>query len=282
MKKKKIKQTVFALFIISVVLLTGCQKVFDYIHLPGNGDAVSNICQVKTIRSDQAGYVFNYNNRGDLESIITDNLSTGNPNVFFIYDRQHRTSQMLSSFTATVNTPGPIWVWEKYGYNAANQIIKDTTYGFGEITTDGAIRPSFQYVSNAVLQYDASNRVIASKDSVWLHGSFANTDYFSYKYDAQGNLAYTARQYRSMQPWGEALYNDTFRLGSYDNKIHIRRTNKMWMFIDRNYSVNNPFNAVSYNSYGLPLLFDSRQYLQGLITLVPFMSGNVTVEYNCN
>jgi len=182
-----------------------------------------------------------------------------------------------------VITSGVIWTWEKFGYNAANQIMKDTSYVFGEIGPDGVIQPSsFWSVRNTVLQYDANNRVIASNDSVWSYGKFANTDHFSYKYDERGNLAYTARQYQSMQSWGEAIYNDTFRLGPYDNKIHIRRTNKMWMFIDRNYSVNNPFNAVSYNSYGLPLLFDSKQYLQGLITLVPFMSGNVTVEYNCN
>ena len=108
------------------------------------------------------------------------------------------------------------------------------------------------------------------------------TDYYAYKYDDKGNLAYTARQYRAMRSWGEAVYNDTFRVGSYDTKIHLRRTNKMWMFIDRNYSVNNPFTAASYNSYGLPLMFDGRQYLQGLITLVPFISGNTAVTYNCN
>jgi len=281
MNTKKSKLIVFGLQLVLAVFLSGCQKVFDYINQPGNGDATSNICPVNTINSDQASYVFNYNSRGDLESIITDKLNTGNPNVFFIYDNHHRTSQVLFSFTATPSTPGLIWAWEKFGYNAANQIVKDTTYGFGEIRNDGTISPSFSFVSNAVLQYDGNDRVIASKDSAWSNGSFINTDYYSYKYNGQGNLEYTARQYRSMQSWGEALYNDTFRLGTYDSKIHIRRTNKMWMFLDRNYSVNNPFNAVSYNSYKLPTLFDSRQYLQGLITLVPFLYGNVTVQYMC-
>lgn len=283
MKKKLVFSIGVRLLLLSFLLFTGCQKIFDYINLPGNGGAVSNICQVKTINSDQASYIFNYNKNGELESIITNKLGTGNPNAFFIYDKYHRTSQLLLSFTTAVNAPsGGYQAWEKFGYNATNQIVKDTVYEAGGIGSDGIIQASSLFVTYKALQYDAGNRVIGSTDSSYFKGTFANVQFYAYKYDDQGNLVYTARQYRAMQSWGEAVYNDTFRVLYYDTKIHLRRTNKMWMFIDRNYSVNNAFTAASYNSYGLPLVFDGRQYLQGLITLVPFIGGNTTITYNCN
>jgi hypothetical protein len=41
---------------------------------------------------------------------------------------------------------------------------------------------------------------------------------------------------------------------SYDNKINPRRTNKIWMFVDKDYSANNPIpGPTAYNELGLPL-----------------------------
>jgi|GEM_PF-473884 len=283
MKKNKIENVAFLLSIAMTICLTSCQKLFDYIHKPGNGDAVSDICQVQTITTDGqwgANYVFNYNKRGDIESIITSALGTGNPNVFFIYDKKHRASQVIYSFTPTPTTPGVVWAWQKFGYNKADQIIKDTTYGFTGIGNDGNVIPSSQFISVAVIKYDTYNRVVASDDSVWAFGNFSNTDHNAYKYDERGNLAYQARQYQGTQ--SPFPYSDTFRIKPYDDKISIRRTNKMWMYIDKNYSINNSFSGATYNNYGLPIFFDSQQYLQGLVTLLPFANGNVTVHYECD
>ena len=38
----------------------------------------------------------------------------------------------------------------------------------------------------------------------------------------------------------------------YDHKVNIHRTNKVFMFVDRDYSMNNPFSAATYNGYLLP------------------------------
>lgn len=284
MKKNDPEIKALVLTFAVLFLLTGCQKLIDYIHKPGNGDAVSNICQVQTITSDGpygANYVFNYNKRGSLESIITNALNDGNTNVFFIYDNKHRASRVLYSFTPTATTPGLLWAWEKFDYNKANQIIRDTSYGVTYIGPDGEPLPSTQYMTVTRLKYDGYNRVVAGDDSVWSFGNFSNTDHYAYKYDSHGNLEYTARQYHSTQ-FGGTTYNDTFRVKAYDDKISMRRTDQMWMFIDRNYSVNNAFTNASYNYYGLPLLFDSKEYLQGLVTLIPFIDGNVTVQYLCD
>jgi hypothetical protein len=285
MKRYKLTNAAFALFLVFATFLTGCQKLIDYIH-KGNGNSVSDICQVQTVSSTgqygSSNYVFNYNKRNDLESIITTPLSTGNPNTFFIYDKKQRCSQVISSFTSTPTTPGgSVWGWHKFDYNKADQIIRDTAYAFTEIGPDGVVMPSTHYMTVSSIQYDAYNRVVASIDSVWYFGSFTNTYYYAYKYDERGNLVYQARQLRiAANPMQTA--NDTFRLAPYDDKISIRQTNKMWMFIDRNYSVNNSFSGATYNSFGLPVYFDAQQYLQGLITLLPFIYGNVTVQYQCD
>ncbi|MBL7696845.1 MAG: hypothetical protein JNK79_01755, partial [Chitinophagaceae bacterium] len=59
-----------------------------------------------------------------------------------------------------------------------------------------------------------------------------------YNYDSRGNL---------IQP-------DTDGVGNleYDNKPGMLRTHPVLMFIQRNYSVNNPKGATSYNQAGLP------------------------------
>lgn len=284
MKKISSASAAFALVLAFTAFLSGCQKLIDYVHKPGNGPDLSDICQVQTVSADgpwSASYVFNYNKRNDLESIITSALGTGNPNVFLIYDKKHRASQSLFSFTPTPTTPGIVWAWHKYDYNKADQIIRDTMYGFTGIGSDGVVVPSSEFMSVSVLKYDACDRVVASDDSVWAFGNFSNTYHFAYKYDARGNLSYQARQYRGAgSQW--LPYNDTFRLAPYDDKISIRQTNKMWMFIDKNYSINNSMSGATYNNYGLPLSFDGQQYLQGLVTLLPFLYGNVTVQYQCD
>lgn len=284
MKKNNLKNAAFAMSFTLVTCLTGCQKLFDYMHKPGNGDAVSDICQVQKVTADGpygGTYVFNYNKRGDLESIITTPLGTGNPNVFFIYDKKHRASQVLYSFTPTPTTPGIVWAWYKFDYDKNDRIVRDTMYGFTGIGADGVVIPSTQFMMISKFSYDAYERVVASDDSVWAFGSFSNTYHFAYKYDKRGNQEYQARQYRSAQnPW--MPYSDTFKLAPYDDKISIRRTNKMWMFIDKNYSINNSFSGATYNNYGLPVNFDGQQYLQGLVTLLPFLYGNATAEYLCD
>ena len=42
----------------------------------------------------------------------------------------------------------------------------------------------------------------------------------------------------------------------YDTKISIYRTSNVWMFLNRNYSVNNIRRATAYNGKGLPKAFE--------------------------
>ena len=69
----------------------------------------------------------------------------------------------------------------------------------------------------------------------------------------------------------------------YDNKINIHRTNKIWMFIDRDYSINNPhspyvaYSPGTYNSFGLPVQINYLPNFLGM-TLYP----GVEVKYQCD
>lgn len=272
MKKNTLQNAALALFFAQAMLLISCQKFNDYIHKPGNGKDVSDICQVQTITCDgqwgPSSYVFNYNKRNDLESIITTPVGDGNPNLFFVYDKKHRVSEVRYSFVSDPATPA--WQYDKFEYNKADQIVRDST-----------VIPSVPFLSVAVLKYDAYGRVIASEDSVWAYGNFEAVYKYGYKYDQHGNLLYQVRQYLgSWTSWPPP--SDTFRLAPYDDKISIRQTNKIWMFIDRNYSINNSLSGATYNNYGLPVNFDGNQYLQGLVTMIPFLYGKATAHYQCD
>jgi len=60
----------------------------------------------------------------------------------------------------------------------------------------------------------------------------------------------------------------------HDNKLNLNRTSKVWMFLTRDYSVNNAFVANRYNLNNLPTL------LSGGIQLLP-LPGKTTIEYSC-
>jgi hypothetical protein len=267
--------------LFTIFLLAGCQKVFDYIHLPGNGGAVSTICQVTKINSARSNYSFNYNQRGDPASIITDRVGTGNANVFFIYDKYQRVGQVLRSFGPTISTPGGYEAWSKFGYNAAGQIARDTSYAAGGILADGTIAPSELFATYSINTYNTNGQLLNKKDSSCFRGVFNFRESFTYHYDARGNLDYFSRNASYAQSPEIPAYVDTFRLGPYDDKIQVRRTNKLWMYLDRNYSINNPFTAAAYNSYGLPVTIDASQYFQGITAIAPDIYGNTIFTYNC-
>jgi len=286
MKKNKLKNAALLLSLSLVLFITGCQKLIDYIKKPGGGKDYSDICKVKTVNSDggiwDADYVFNYNKRGDLVSVITSMPTDGNPNVFIFYDKKQRPTQVIYPFRTDPTTPGNVNGWQTFGYNSAGQIVRDTIYTFGSIGDNGLPDPSSAIIKTvATIQYDAYDRVVGSKDSVYYYGAFSNTDLYAYKYDANGNLVYTARQYRSNQ-FGGTVTNDTFRvMVAYDNKINIRQTNKLWMYLDKNYSMNNALTGATYNTYGLPLVFSAQQYSLSANGLLPFLTGTGTAVYDC-
>ena len=133
-------------------------------------------------------------------------------------------------------------------------LFESPGYIFPQITNGS---PTNAYIHQATYySYDNKQRII--KDSTVFAGSIqpvVNT----YSYDINGN-----------------------KTGSnYDDKINLNRTNKIWMFLNRDYSVNNPYNAASYNTTGLPANLNLSQGENPLKFL-----GNIfykaEILYECN
>jgi hypothetical protein len=161
--------------------------------------------------------------------------ATGAPNYIWHYDAQHRLTEYIGLYRPEAAAAE---FWHKYFYDARGRIIVDSSYGLIDLYGGQFKVYGSQYAT--YLTYDDHDRVIKETG---LYGMPGNTA--TYAYDAIGN-----------------------RSGStvYDNKISFLRTSKVWMFLARDYSVNNPFTATSYNTIGLPLQF-------GAITETPMTNG---------
>ena len=253
----KIKHAFFALPLLAAA--TGCQKLFDYIPSPQNGNTDYKTCAIKKInvayadRGDTAHYVFTYNKLGDPVSVINDKVSTGNPNMLFKYDKYNRLREMIRPYTN-----GSYESWNRYGYNNKNQIVRDTSFAFGLMTANGPEETTRNFAYTDYV-YDAQNRIVGETDSIFNAGAFFFLEKITYEYDSKGNRV-------------------VFQT-SYDNKLNPLRTNKIWMFVTKNYSVNNPFVANSYNSNSLPLSFVGRYPYFGII--MPLEGGLDEVTYDC-
>jgi len=258
----------FMFILVSSILAGGCEKIIDQIHKNGKGDTDYKACSIRQITftsptSDEssafpAHYNFTYNKLGNPVSVINDHVATGNPNLFFKYDNRNRLIEFIQPF-GDLSGNNAYNTWERYSYNSKDQIDHITGYGFG-LLQDGVPQPGVYYFE-ADIKYDVQNRVIADTGSVFARGVFAYNYGVHFTYDKSGNLV---RSYPGVV---------------YDNKLNFHRTNKIWMFISRDYSVNNPFIATQYNDHGLPVVFTT-MYMESFGIMAP-SSGNVVVDYWC-
>jgi hypothetical protein len=214
--------------LIAIALLPGCKKVCDI--LEDNPEADIKQCPILQFRYNE-GFSpdtinFTYNAWGDPVKGIRRLPKTGAPNYSFKYDWRKRLTDYIGLYV-----PGNgAEFWHKYYYDAMDRVVLDTNFIFTQIV--GGQPVGYLYFSVTYYTYDSHRRII--KDST----VFSVTPPYSsgglilnnYSYGADGN-----------------------KVGpTYDSKINYHRTNKVWMFLDREYSLNNPFTAVSYNSTGLP------------------------------
>jgi len=207
---------------------------------PRDGNNVYTGCRVKSIN----GISFAYNKNNDPVSYIHDNVGTGNPNLFFKYDSRGK----LTEFAALYDN-GSYEFLHRYTYNQ-QKIVVDTAYFFGAY----GVPASYAFKRISYPAYDNLNRIV--QDSVVQNGQFTITHYY---YHADGNL---------------------FNGFTYDDKLNPHRTNKIWMFVDRDYSVNNPVPAATYNSSGLPLTYPAKN---GFDLVFAYFThyGATSITYDC-
>jgi len=171
------------------------------------------------------------------EYVETDD-GTGTPNFYFYYNDRHQLIRYTGYSTHLLS------------YNSIGQVIIDSAYYY---YTGGDARYEDKYY------YDLFGRISKVVSTFYYDiyeseevGTVTTTNY---KYDRRGNLIIPGV--------------------IYDNKTSLSRTHPIWMFINKDYSLNNAVKATSYNSEGLPLTFSEyNRFLESSIFIQ-------TVEYDC-
>lgn len=169
--------------------------------------------------------------------------ATGNPYFEFNYDKYGRLAESISIYNN-----GSYEAWRRYFYDASSRIVLEFANVFGNMSESP--NPVGNLTHYTEFQYDAQNRI--SQYAVHAGGSPTIT---TCTYNAQGNLDIAG--------------------ASYDSQVNYRRTNAIWMFLDRDYSLNNRLGATSYNAQGLPLGFQAVTPPQNVKFLSKELVGSV-------
>ncbi|HYE53714.1 MAG TPA: RHS repeat domain-containing protein [Chitinophagaceae bacterium] len=184
-------------------------------------------------------------------SISTPAPSTGHPYRTFKYDHWHRLREYRGEYAN-----GHYEFWHFYGFDNNGRIGVDTMYTFGEMGPNGPL--SFFERTISTIEYDAQGRIIKVVSSSNLNPS---QPVATYSYDAAGNLIY---------PPGFGI--------TYDNKMNLNRTNDIWQFLNRDYSMNNPFIADAYNDAGYPTVINTSRDFGWLNE---YHIANAQINYSC-
>ncbi|HEX2846146.1 MAG TPA: hypothetical protein VHN59_06330 [Chitinophagaceae bacterium] len=247
MKKKLVT---FLMSALVLAFLPGCKKVLDYIH--DNPSADFTECQIQEIiLPGGVKGTFTYNKHGDPVSVIYTSNTSERPNFSFKYDNKRRLIESLEYYDN-----GVYKYWSRYKYNKDGLIISDSTYEAGLIV-NGAPIPGDAERLVRNYTYDAQNRITKIVQH-WPDSPESGEGEIEWQYDANGNR----------QSEGPAL--------TYDNKMNIHRTHKVFMFIDREYSRNNHIGATSYNAKYLPTQFGSTVQRFLIVGL-----ANSQITYKC-
>lgn len=219
-----------SLMAATMLFFSGCNKIYDYIkHHPGG---IEDGCRIKFISNQYLGTTytlsFEYNQLGNPVHIKSVPVTTGMPNRRFIYDKKNRLIVYNGYYDDTTNFEYKIYFY----YDKLNRVYYDTGYFIGGYDQEGNIYGFANRTTRYEYdQYGRISRTIAKEfpDNGW------KPDTTNYEYDAKGNLQYPGVPQ------------------TYDNQTCLRRTHPLWMFLDRNYSFNNNFQAAEYNKKGLPV-----------------------------
>jgi len=240
-------------FIGMLLIFSSCQKNLE----AGKADEVmgtplpstTTYCRVDYIvthgpGSDGTPWFVVYDEFENPTAMITINVGFGRPNHFFKYDHWHR----MIEYRQEVHN-GLFQEWHFYGFDLNGRIAYDSVYFMGQIS-DPRNAPFVRYNT---LEYDNKGRIIREGQRSYID-NFASIFWIDYLYGAQGNL---------MSP-----------SAVYDDKVNLNRTNDIWQFLLRDYSMNNRFIAISYNTSGYPVDLPNFGWVTGGFT-------DAQVGYSC-
>lgn len=223
-------------------------------------------CQVKKIVQkipglEQRTGTFTYNAAGDPTDFTPTSYTTGSVKYEFRYDANRRLTDYIGYYPGSPGLSPFFEFWVKYKYDASGRVFQDTSYMYGiygaQITTFHAYKTVTTY------EYDHMGRISRTVSRQLKNDAPTGTvsDY-KYTYNDDGNL---------VKPGA-----------SYDQKMNVHRTNRIWMFLNRNYSNNNLRAGTSYNNYGLPLGFAKVTGQTPSLGMLAFFGFNdCEIEYEC-
>jgi YD repeat-containing protein len=255
-------KTRFTLLFVSLAslltLFTACRKEMDVPNkdevagtpLPGQ----PTYCRIESIwenphAADQRYFLVLYNEYENPTAVTIPFPSTGHPYRTFKYDGWHRLKEYLGEYGN-----GNFEFWHFYGFDNNGRIGVDTNYVLG--TLSDKPRNYFDRIISQI-QYDSEGRIIRVS-STNMSGAHTET---TYTYDARGNLVYPGV--------------------TYDDKINLNRTNDIWMFLNRDYSMNNPFFADAYNSAGYPTVINTNSPSPSMLWLSEVDLHHSQIGYGC-
>jgi hypothetical protein len=239
--------------------IAGCKK---YDNLPGCPTPDCQIVKLGGNIPDFDSVVISYNGKGNPVAMVRTQASTGSPNYEFRYDKKQRVTDFIG-----VYENGGFEFWHRYAYDQHNRVITDSIYKFGWFGP-GPLPEQYaeQYSS---FTYDSHNRIVKAVDVFKVPAPTVWTSF--YHYNAAGNLDSVVTIFPDGR--GSTIFT------SYDNKINMHQLHPVWQLIDRDYSVNNHFTALSYNAQGLPTVIPAKEAASNFAS-IPFY-GNLEVFYKC-
>lgn len=258
--KRKIHFPASLWAIIVAIVFPGCKKALDVFATQEIAEAcrIQKITYTGTFESLDS-IMFTYDTYGNPVSAIRPNASTGYTNYLWRYDTYHRLTDQIDLYGVEVSADVPPEDWHRFFYDNKGRIAEDSQYFFPAIVGGRPVVGPFGGVRLLDYSYDNYDRLTGVTLSQ--NGSVVTT--WDFTYDSHGNLT------------GQA----------YDDKINFHRSNKIWMFLSWDYSLNNPLTATyKYDRFGLPVTIDclgenSAGLMNGIYGSLDF--NQATIQYDC-
>jgi YD repeat-containing protein len=266
--KKCTRSIVALLGLMSLLSMQSCKKIWDEIKHHPNGTAdncrIEKIYTVTPLNDDQGNpydfkdtITFTYDVKGNPVTIRYASSPFGwdvyGRNRRFIYDAQNRLSVYLENIGQALGDDSSYksaGLWHKYVYPNATQVVDSVfSYTDGDIAT-GSSPLNYSGLDVQTYNLDSYGRIISWSDQ------FGHS--VTYTYDSNGNLV---------------------RPGvTYSNKTNIYQTNKTWMFLAKDYSVNSANGvATQFNANKLPVNINTNM----LPLFLYDYDTNIVVTYQC-
>ncbi|HUQ67148.1 MAG TPA: hypothetical protein VM101_13385 [Flavitalea sp.] len=241
-----------ALFVILVFFMfASCTKInfAEYRKDPGIDLRFCNIKTWTDIHGDEERKnLFTYNEHDNPVSVTSDHAGTGSGHHFFTYDNLQRLLKYEYEFVFTKS-----YHYESNSRKATHAQVTDV-YGRELLET---------------YTYDDRGRIIKSVLEL-VSSPFEDDEYptqtkeYIYLNDDISSILFNGQQ---QNPDVE-----------YSNKLSIYMTNKVWQFINQNYSKHSLASVETYNRMNLPLHFKANEYS------FPFLDIEIpgsSVIYHC-